>query len=59
MDVPNLLTVNAKAVEKAYANAVRAALLKHRQTNNPIAVWRQGKVVVLQAENVVTEKIDS
>ena len=55
-DVPNLLTANSKAVEKAYRNAVKSALLKHKLLNNPVAVWRDGKVVLLSAEEILPGK---
>jgi hypothetical protein len=43
LDAANLLTVNAKVVEKAFKDAARAALLKNRQANNSVAVWRNAK----------------
>ena len=56
MNAPNLLTVNSKAVEKAYRDAVKAALLKHKQANNPVAVWRHGKVVLLSPEEIFPDE---
>lgn len=53
MDAPNLLTVNSKAVEKAYKNAVKDALLKHKRANNPVAVWRKGKVILLSPDEIL------
>ncbi len=56
LDAPNLLTVNSKAVEKAYQAAVKAALLKHKKLNNPVAVWRGGKVVLLSPEEIFPDE---
>lgn len=53
---PNLLVKHSKAVEKAVRKAVRAALLKHKQAKNPVAVWRGGKVVLLQPDEIISEK---
>lgn len=55
MNAPNLLTVNAEAVEAALQNGIRAALLKNKQANNPVAVWRNGKVVLVDASEFLPE----
>jgi hypothetical protein len=39
-------------INKAYERAVREALLRHRQAGNPIAVWQDGKVVILQPDEI-------
>lgn len=46
MNAQNLLTVNLKAVKKAYKAAVKDALKKHQLAKNPVATWQGGKVVV-------------
>jgi hypothetical protein len=51
-DSSNLLVKHSKAVEKAYRKAVREALLKHKQANNPVAIWRNGKIVLLSPEEI-------
>ncbi len=56
MDAPNLLTVNSKAVERAVKQAVKAALLKHKRLKTPVAVWRGGKVVMLQPEEIYPDE---
>ena len=44
-------------VTKALAKAVREALRKHKQTGNPVAAWRAGKVVWIPPEEInLTEK---
>lgn len=42
-------------INKAVERAVREALLKHKQAGNPVAVWRDGKVVILQPEEIIFE----
>jgi hypothetical protein len=49
----DLLTVNREAIYKAFKNAVKDALLKHKWANNPIAIWRDGKVVLIQPEDIL------
>lgn len=55
----DLLVVYGEAVDRAIKRAVRDALLKHKQANNPVAIWRDGKVVLLQPAEILTEKDDS
>lgn len=56
LDAPNLLTANIKAVEKAFKNAVKSALLKHKAAKNPVAVWRNNQVVLLQPDEILPGK---
>ena len=39
----------------AMRQAVREALLRHKQAGNPVAVWQDGKVVWVQPEDIVVE----
>ena len=39
-------------VEETLRRAVRGALLRHKQAGNPIAVWRDGKVVWIAPEDI-------
>lgn len=41
-----------KAVGKALAKGVKAALKQHKQAGNPIACWQDGKVVQLKPEEI-------
>jgi hypothetical protein len=43
-DVPRML--------KAMRTAVREAVLRHKQLGNPVAVWREGRVVWLQPHEI-------
>ncbi len=42
----------SEEINKAYERAVREALLKHKQAGNPIAVERDGKVVILLPDEI-------
>lgn len=44
---------HAKEIEKVLRYAVREALLMHRRAGNPVAVWRNGKVVWLEASEAL------
>jgi hypothetical protein len=39
-------------VQQALAQAVNAALLDHKRAGNSIAVWRDGKVVILKPQDI-------
>lgn len=39
-------------IDKALKEAVQEALMRHKQAGNPIVVWRGGKMVWLQPEDI-------
>ena len=41
-----------KEIQKALSKAVRHALRKHKRAGNPIAVWREDKVVWIPPEEI-------
>ncbi len=48
---------NSLSVDKwiiAAQQAVRAALREHKRAGNPIAIWRDGKVVLIPPEQIET-----
>lgn len=45
--------VNGKRIEAAVQRAVRAAVLAHARAGNPVATWRDGKVVWVQPEEIL------
>ena len=49
---PYLLVRHEAEIDKACKLAVREALLMHKRANNPVAVWREGKVVLLQPDEI-------
>lgn len=49
---PDLFVRYSDEINKAYKRAVREALLKHKQAGNPVAVERDGKLVILQPDEI-------
>lgn len=39
--------------DRAVKQAVHDALLDHKRAGNPVAVWRDGKVVIVPPEEIV------
>ena len=44
-------------INPAYERAVREALLKHKRAGNPVPVERDGKIVMLQPEDIPEEDV--
>ena len=51
----SLLLADREKISQALAQAVRDALLKHKQAGNPVATWRDGKVVWIPPEEILVE----
>jgi hypothetical protein len=51
-----LLIAEGRAVDEAMSEAVRHALLTHKRAGNPIASWKDGKVVIIPAEEIEVEE---
>jgi hypothetical protein len=47
-----LLIVEGEAVDKAMSEAVRHALLTHKRAGHAIASWKDGRVVIIPAEEI-------
>lgn len=45
--------LDTKRVQRALNRAVRQALIMHKKLGNPIAVWENGKVVIVPPEEIV------
>ena len=43
----------AQAIERILQAAVRETLSMHKRLGNPIAIWKDGKVVIVPAEEIV------
>jgi hypothetical protein len=43
-------------IDKALELAVQDALWRHKQLGNPVAVWRDGKVVWIPPEEIPVQK---
>ena len=42
-------------IDRAARRAVREAIRRHKLLGNPVAVWRDGKVVLVPPEEIVIE----
>jgi hypothetical protein len=43
-------------IEQALAKAVREALLRHKLAGNPVAAWRDGKVIWVAAAEIPVDQ---
>ena len=50
---------HGKDIEKILQRAVNHALLMHKRLGNPIAIWKDGKVVIVPPEEIVIPADDS
>jgi hypothetical protein len=46
------MMIEGTEIDEALRRAVREALLRHKKLGNPIAVWRDGKVVIVPPEEI-------
>jgi hypothetical protein len=44
---------DAKEIEKLFKLAVREELIMHKRIGNPIAAWKDGKVVIVPPDEIV------
>lgn len=51
-----LFIEHAEDIEQILRRAVRHALLMHKRLGNPIATWRNGKVVIVPPEEIQVEE---
>ena len=51
----DFLNVQGTAIDLAIKRAVHEALLMHGRAGNPVAVWRDDKVVWLEADEALNE----
>lgn len=47
---------NLPLILRALSQAVREALMRHKQAANPVAVWRNGRVEWVKPENIPLER---
>ena len=50
---------HGKDIERVLQRAVHDALRMHKRLGNPIATWRDGKVVIVPPEKIVVPPDDS
>lgn len=46
------MMIDGKEIDAALQRAVREALIRHKKLGNPVAVWRDGKVVIVPPEEI-------
>jgi hypothetical protein len=54
-----LFVTHGKEIEEIFRRAVRQALLRHKRLGNPIASWRDGKVVLIPPEEIPVDDNDA
>lgn len=54
----DLFFTHGKEIEGIFRHAVREALLRHKKLGESIAVWRDGKVVILSPDEIVLPEED-
>ena len=50
---PTLVT-QGDVIDRLFRAAVRDALREHKNAGNPVAVWRNGKVVLIRPDEIKT-----
>jgi secreted trypsin-like serine protease len=55
-NLKDLLIAEEEAVDGAVRRAVRHALLTHKRAGNPVASWKDGRVVIIPAEEIQVEE---
>lgn len=48
----NKVFADGRLIDEAIREDVHRALLEHKRAGNPVAVWRDGKVVMLKPEAI-------
>jgi hypothetical protein len=51
----NLFTENREQIKEALEQALQQMLLMHKRAGNPIAFWQNGKVIIIQPEDLIVE----
>jgi hypothetical protein len=46
------MMIDGTEIDEALRRAVREALIRHKKLGNSIAVWRDGKVVIVPPEEI-------
>ena len=49
---PVTLTSEGEKIDKVFEITVKKALKRHKRAGNSVAIWREGKVVILNADQI-------
>jgi hypothetical protein len=52
---PSKMSDQTKSIEHAMRRAVEQALLTHKRAGNTVATWKDGHVVLVEAEKITVE----
>src|SRR5215210_1885071 len=52
-----LNVIQGEHVLRGLRRAVRHALIEHKRAGNPVAVWEDGKVIIIPAEEIQVEEM--
>ena len=52
---PQKLSDQTKSIEHAMRRAVEHALLTHKRAGNTVAAWKDGRVVLVEPDNIRVE----
>ena len=52
---PTRMSDTTKSVEQAMRRAVQQALLTHKRAGNTVAAWKDGRVVLVNSDNIQAE----
>ena len=52
---PTMMSDQTRSIEQAMRRAVRQALHTHKRAGNTVAAWRDGRVVLVSAEDIPVE----
>lgn len=55
-EAKDLLVTHGKDVEGILRRAVRQALLEHKRAGNSVAAWEDGKVVIIEADDIPVDE---
>ena len=50
--IEGLFSLHGKEVEDAFRQAVQHALWQHKRLGNPVAVWKDGQVVIVPPDEI-------
>ena len=53
----DLFIAYGEEIERVLRHAVRQALQMHKRAGNPVAGWRDGKVVIIPAEEIPVDDL--
>jgi hypothetical protein len=56
-DIFELSTENEAILEEVFRRAVRQALEEHERAGNPVAIWRDGRVIIVPASEALREAL--